>query len=435
MKNKLIVISFDALQINDLEKIFKLPFMAKLKNKMSVVRNLREVYPTLTYPIHVSMVTGVTPNKHGVWHNQKPSINPEEPDWNIMGSNWFWERENIKVQTLQDAVFKTGRIVATVSWPVTAGEKRGINIPEIWPSGRCSEKAESVFAAATSGSVMEKYYQKYMAYYNWKTNDDASAYVPEIAIEIIKSEKPDLMLCHVLNMDHTRHIYGETGPEVDECLRQIDILVQRFIDATKEAGTYEHTNFVFLGDHGQINIKRQMNLNVFLKQKGLITTNSEFNPEIYKAYSFSAGFSTHIILKDPENESDLKAVETVLKEAKELYPQYIERIYTKEEVNDAEGLSGEFSFVLEGTEGTLFKNELSEHEIVCLSGDGFRYQGMHGHHPDKGYKPPLAAFGPDIKEGVIINNGSMLDVCPTLAKLIGVEMNNVDGKCFDIIIQ
>ena len=53
---------------------------------------------------------------------------------------------------------------------------------------------------------------------------------------------------------------------------------------------------------------------------------------------------------------------------------------------------------------------------------------MHGHHPDKGPKPPFIAFGPDVKKGVRLNGVSMLDLCPTMARLAGVTMEGLVGK-------
>lgn len=74
MKNKLVVLSLDALQSNDLEELLGMPNFSKLKNKISIVKNLEEIYPTLTYPIHTTMLTGGTPDKHGIFHNQKSDI-------------------------------------------------------------------------------------------------------------------------------------------------------------------------------------------------------------------------------------------------------------------------------------------------------------------------------------------------------------------------
>ena len=434
MDNKLVVLSLDALQSNDLDFLFRLPNFSKLKEKMAIVKNLEEIYPTLTYPIHTTMVTGVTPDKHGIFHNQKSDISPEDHDWSLMGSNWYWYKENIKVKTLVDAFYEKNKTVATVCWPVTAGDKRGINIPEIWPKRSHNHLAESVFKKASSDIAFERYFDTYISKFDWQNNEDLVRFTPEIALDILKTDKPDLLLCHIIWLDHIRHTYGVEGEEVKDCLRQLDVLVGRFVDSTKQAGTYENTNFIILGDHGQINIERIFDLNILFVENGLIQLDENKNPKDYIAYGFSAGFSTQIVLKNPNNQEDIEKVYKVLNKIKEEYPNCIEKIYTKEQALKEENLEGSFSFVIEGTEGTYFG---IKYEGNPLNKKGqpeyYIYSATHGHSVKKGIKPPLLAFGPDINEHTIIEKAKMLDVCPTLAKLSNVKMDNLMGNVLNIL--
>ena len=145
MKHKLIVISLDALQTGDLDLLETLPYASKWLKHAAIARNVREIYPTLTYPIHTTLITGVYPETHGIIHNQKASISPDEPDFSLMGSDWYWEKKFVKVPTLVDAVFADGRTAASVNWPVTAGDKRGCNCPEIWPVKALQEDPREVY--------------------------------------------------------------------------------------------------------------------------------------------------------------------------------------------------------------------------------------------------------------------------------------------------
>ena len=80
MQRKLIVLSFDALQSNDVDVLERLPYCSELFKGAAIVRSVREVYPTLTYPIHTSILTGVTPATHGIFHNQRSSVQPERAE-------------------------------------------------------------------------------------------------------------------------------------------------------------------------------------------------------------------------------------------------------------------------------------------------------------------------------------------------------------------
>ena len=430
MKHKLIVISLDALQTDDLPLLQTLPYASEWMKNACIARNVHEIYPTLTYPIHTTLITGVYPETHGIIHNQKASLTPDEPDFSLMGSDWYWQKEHIQVPTLADAVFADGRTVASVNWPVTAGEKRGFNCPEIWPVKALQEDPREIYRNTASDNVYDRYYDRYIAQYNWKNNDDLLTYGGEIAIDLIEKEKPDLMLYHAVHLDHIRHKYGDHAPETEDCLKTLDILVHRIIEATRRAGTYENTNFVILGDHGQIDIDRVFYLNNALRDAGLIQVDENGVPVSYDAYSFSAGFSTHVYLRDPSDAQLVDKVGAILAGLQKAFPQYIERIYTKEEATRLEHLTGGFSFVLEGTEGTILQSEVNNGPYVRIKTDpNFKgYGAMHGHHPDKGPKPPFMAFGPDVKQGVQLDGVSMLDLCPTMAALAGVQMEGMVGK-------
>lgn len=430
MKNKLVVLSLDALQTNDLDLFLTLPYAAQWRKRAAVVRNVREIYPTLTYPIHTTLITGVRPEVHGIIHNQKASITPEVPDFSLMGSDWYWQKEAIRVRTLADAVFDDGRTAAMVNWPVTAGEKRGWNLPEIWPVKAYGEDPRQVYQQASSDNVFERYYDAFVGRYDWKSNDDLVSYGGEIALDILKRERPDLMLYHAVHMDHTRHVYGDAAPETQDCLKTLDILVHRIVEAADDG----HTNFVILGDHGQIDVKQHFFLNNALRDAGLIRVNADGKPVSYDAYAFSAGFSAHIYLRDPKDAALIERVGAVLDGIHKAFPQYIDRVYTAKEAHEEEGLSGAFSFVVEGSLGTILSGTLGGEAYLLRADepDYALYRAMHGHHPAKGNKPPFIAFGPDVRAGVVLDGADMLDICPTLARLAGVTMEGLPGKPLDL---
>jgi predicted AlkP superfamily pyrophosphatase or phosphodiesterase len=432
MKKRLIVLSFDALQSNDVEILERLPYCAELFKSAAIVRSVREVYPTLTYPIHTSILTGQPPAVHGIFHNMRSSLAPECPDWNIMGSDWYWEKKYVKAKTLVDAAWDAGHEAATVSWPVTAGDMRGINLPEIWPIR--GEDPRALFARAASPRAMELYYDRFYRHFDWKNNEDLVEYAVEAGIDIARSHAPDLLFCHVVHLDHFRHVYGDASREVEVCLRMLDVVAGRFVQATKDAGTFGDTNFVILGDHGQIDIDQLFNMNVLLREAGLIDADANGTAAAYRAYSFSAGFSAHINLAEGADEALRARVHETLLNIQARFPAYIERVYTAEEALSEEGLAGGFSFVVEGTRGTQFMNELTGSVVIPRCSAAYRsFAANHGHHPSKGFKPPFIAFGPDVRPGARVETGDMLDECPTLAALAGLEMPGLPGKPFDIL--
>lgn len=431
MSHKLVVLSIDSLQTNDLPFLQSLPNFSTILSKCALVKNVREVYPTLTYPIHTTIITGVTPDKHGVPHNQLPSINHEDPDWSIMGSDWNWYSHSNKAYSLMDAANDKGLVTASVAWPVMGGQKPTYNLAEIWPNSK--EAYLETLQRSCTANVLEDYYETHLKPIDWSRKPDMDSFGVEISADMLRRHKPDLMLIHSVCLDHARHKYGDEHEMVNECLVRVDSIVGEIIDACKEAGTFEETNFVILGDHGHIDVKYAFNLNKLFVEHGFIRVDENNNVKDYDAYSFSAGFSTHIMIKNKENIDMQEKVYSMLKKIKEEHQDYIETFYTAKEAIENEGLAGDFSFVIEGIEGVVFLNDVSGDLIISSSEGNYNYyKGMHGHHPSKGNKPPFIVYGPAITKNIVIESGDMIDECPTLARLLDVKMPNMDGKEFPI---
>lgn len=306
MAHKLVVVSFDSLQTNDLYALASMPFFSKILPNSAVVKNIRPIYPTLTYPIHTTMITGVRPQQHGIIHNQIPGLWRQNPDWSLYGSDWYWQRKHVKTSTLLDTARESGKKAACVLWPVTAGEKGVLNVPPIWPDKK--QDPQALLKEAMSDEAYARFYKRYHAHYDWSNVDDMHHYGAEIALEILEHDCPDLLLHHVEHLDAARHHYGDRAPEVHDCLRELDILAGRYLAVTQRAGTYEDTNFVFLGDHGQIDIETVFLLNRLFVEEGLIQLDETGQPVDYLAYGFSAGFSSEIFVKHPEDTALCKRV-------------------------------------------------------------------------------------------------------------------------------
>ena len=99
-------------------------------------------------------------------------------------------------------------------------------------------------------------------------------------------------------------------------------------------------------------------------------------------------------------------------------------------------LAGPFDYVIEGLLGTSFGNNCKG-ELICPT-DNSDYKlsvSAHGHLPEKGPQPIFFAAGPDIREGVVIQRGELIDEAPTYAAILGVEMPWAQGKAMREILK
>ncbi|HEY3883757.1 MAG TPA: alkaline phosphatase family protein, partial [Vicinamibacterales bacterium] len=77
------------------------PALHQLVRHGAVALAVRSVFPALTFPAHVTLVTGALPARHGVVYNEP--FEPASPS-----GRWIWNASAIRVPTLWDAVRTRG---------------------------------------------------------------------------------------------------------------------------------------------------------------------------------------------------------------------------------------------------------------------------------------------------------------------------------------
>jgi len=124
---RLLLISLDAAFEEDAAFLLSLPNLGALADRGVFCQRVQTIYPSLTYPVHTTLLTGCYPDKHGIGHNEKfvPRLPPEKRPWH-------WDAEEIQAETLHQAAWRAGREVASILWPVS-GHNRAIryNFPEV----------------------------------------------------------------------------------------------------------------------------------------------------------------------------------------------------------------------------------------------------------------------------------------------------------------
>ena len=429
-KNKhLIVASIDAMVFEDLEYCKKLPNFSKIMDGASIIERVRTIYPSVTHPVHATMITGCTAGVTGAVNNS--IFNWDAPD---KGNGvWYNFLDQIKCETLFHVAKRAGLTTAVSSWPVTNGGVEYIDylVPcalEVDFEGFDNpiDAYRNLGACDEIIDIIEEAVRRYTHENKHPAVEDFQAYC---CCEIIKRFKPNILLTHPSYVDNQRHAGGVYGEKVEMALRATDEWLGMMLDAIKEAGIEDTTDFVFLSDHGQINITRVISPNVYLADKGLITYDENGDLVDWKAYSKSTGASAHVYLKDASDKKTYDYVYKLLCDMAEEGIYGFERVYTTEEVKEKYNLFGEFSFVLETDGYTSFGEWLTRPSVRPHDPSDYRFgHGTHGHEPCKGPQPPFVAKGPSFKSGVVIPNGSILDHAPTFAAVFGLEMPEAMGK-------
>lgn len=419
-----IVISQDAMVYEDVEYLKTLPNFSKVWDRCARVDRVRSIYPTLTYPCHTSMMTGVYPDRHGI-------INNEQTRLFELKSPWVHFRESVKVPTIFDCAKAAGLTTASVFWPVM-GNDPSIDylINEYWPQSPEETIEECFRNSGTSEEVMQKAVLPNMGLIHptVRKHPEVDRFMHACACDIIRHFKPNLLLLHPANVDHYRHVTGLFTERVRQGLYEIDLWFGEILRACQEAGIYEDTNFFIISDHGQLNVVRNVAINAVLAEAGLVTLDEEGNVKDYIAAGKSTGLSCQVYLKDPDNKADYDKTYATLRKMADDGIYGFSRVYTKKEVEQEEHLSGDFSFILETDDYTSFSNDWHRPFMRKPSNTSYRLgTATHGHHPDKGPQPTLIAFGPDLVPGAVLDKASIIDEPVTIAHTMGLHMENTDG--------
>lgn len=431
---KLIVISADAMVDADLPLLFEQPVFKDILPRLSLMEKVRTIYPTVTYPAHTSMASGAYPDKHGVTSNEdrEPGMIGELP--------WCWFHRAVKVKDIFDAAKAAGYTTASVYWPVT-GNHPSIDylIDEYWPQDENDSLIEAFRRAGSSEEVIKKVIEGNIQGARMRYHPESDAMGARFVTSMIREFRPDVLFFHPANIDHFRHATGLFSEDVSQAVRDTAKYLADIIQATKDAGVFDETNFVLMSDHGQMNVNRVIHPNVILADNGLIRLDENGNPVSWDAFAHSVGMASYVYLKPGADDALRTKVHELLKHLADEGIYGISEVFTRDEIDQKEKLSGDFEFVLE-TDGYISFGQRLTRPLVTVYGDKKNHDyrlghATHGYLPDKGPQPVFMAWGPDFKEGLRLERRPIVDIPCTLAKLLGTVLPDADGRPIDELIK
>lgn len=433
-KKHLIVVSVDALVYEDLEYAKNFPMFKKILEEGSLVKRVRTIYPSLTHPVHASIITGNAAGKTGVPCNEIFKAGKKNRPW----YNYL---NQIKCETIFHAAHDAGLTTAACCWPVTAGKNEVIDylIPTALNEDMENNEDNPVEVYRKLGAtdnvidIIEKSLEKYGCDLGHPDVDD---FLIECAAEVIKKYKPNVLFTHPAYVDSARHRTGLFSSMVNTAIEKTDEWLIKLWNAVCDAGIEDETDLVVLSDHGHLNICRTICPNVLLADEGLLKTNEKGELQSWEAYISSCALSAHVYLSRPDDVTLWDKVYNLLNRLANEKLYGFERVLTREEVQEIYGLDGDFSFVLETDGYTSFKEDCTRPIVRELNVKDYRYgNSTHGHMPEKGLQPPFLAMGPSFQNKVVLEYSSILNFAPTFAKILGVEMSDAEGTAINEIIR
>ncbi|QHB70757.1 ectonucleotide pyrophosphatase/phosphodiesterase [Stenotrophomonas rhizophila] len=217
---KLLLVSIDGLRADMLDRGIT-PNLSRLVDGGVRARWMTPSYPSLTFPNHYTLVTGLRPDHHGIIHNSMHEdalgsfrLSKREA---VTDARW-WGGEPIWVGA-ENAGVRT----ATLSWPGSEAAIQGVR-PSQWRTYDAS-----VPLPARVDQVL-----------GWVGQTDADA--------------PRLVTLYMEQVDHAGHDHGPDSPEYAAAIGEVDAAIGRLLDGLQSRGLDASTNVIVVSDHGMATV-------------------------------------------------------------------------------------------------------------------------------------------------------------------------------------
>jgi predicted AlkP superfamily pyrophosphatase or phosphodiesterase len=391
----------------------KIPFLRSLMRDGTYARGVTGVWPTVTYPSHTTLLTGLSPAEHGIYNNLE--FDPK----NTFANAWFWYARQIRVPTLWQAAHEAGLSTASIGWPVSVGATAvDFLIPEYWRVARLTDVDPSDALLAAALSRPEDLLQKMQARLGpYMRGNDPSPPGDEIktryALDILKTQKPKFMTIHLSSLDEQQHGHGPFSPEADADLEVLDAQLAQLFAASR--ANDPKAIALVVSDHGFVQITHKVNLMQPFLRAGLLQSGGS-----WKAQPWSGSGMAAVMLHDPADSQTEAQVRDLLQAMKADPANGIAEVLERDAIKQ-HGAFPDASFLIVMKLGYYALTDATSPLVSEVKGT----LGSHGFSPE--YPEMRAAFfieGPGIARGRDLGLIDMRQVAPTVAQLLGVHLRS-----------
>lgn len=337
--------------------------------------SMQPSFPTLTFPNHYTIVTGLYPAHHGIVDNR------------------FYDTRTKKYYAInkKHEVQNGSWYGGTPLW-VLAEKQKMVSASFFW-----------VGSESDVQSTRPTYYFNYSEAFSF----DRRLQILQEWLNLPEEKRPHFITFYFPEVDHAAHRFGVYSEQTRNAVHDIDTVIGKMNDIAK--ATDLPINFIFVSDHGFTNVDTVNTLQVPQLDTGKFIT--------------SAGSTLiHIYAK---NKDDVMPLFQQLKQKEKNYTAYLEENvplrwhYGRKD--DKYGRIGDIVMVA--------------HMPYIFYSKGYKNIGVHGFDNAKQeMQATFYAWGPAFKEGLKINNFTNIHIYPMIAHLLGLKYNeeDIDGR-FEVL--
>lgn len=374
-KPYVIMISADGFRY-DYARKYKAENLQKFSSQGIQAKAMIPSYPSITFPNHWTLVTGLYPSHHGLIDNyfydyQRKEGYAMSDRKNAEDGSWYG---GVPLWGLAE---KQGMISASLMW---------------------------VGSASDAGGKRPTYYYPYHEKFT------PSQKVDKVIdwLQLPMDKRPHFISLYFPEVDGSGHHYGPDTKETENAVHLVDQAIGELVQKVNNLGL-KNVNYIFVSDHGMIKVDGARPLEI----PEMLMDKSRFD-----FYNSQTLLRVHV-----KNPSEVKTVYKELKSHKtEDYQVYLDKKLPKylhfAARDDKYNRIGQILLVPKAPKVFLPKGKTTS-------------AGKHGYNPRivPEMKATFFAWGPEFKDGLNIDEFSNVNVYPLVAKILGLKIDQpIDGK-------
>ena len=402
----------------------EIPTIRKLAAEGGRAEMMKASMPTVTWPNHTTLVTGVNPAKHGVVGNsyldrEKLMIVPLLPD------PLFNKEEIVKGPTIYDVAKGAGLKTAALIWPASRGAKTlDWTVPDVAP--------KALYEQYATPELLKEFTE---AGIPWELNEqwckegkgqDRDRMYAQMTNHVIRRHRPNVAVLHLVELDHVEHAKGPQSPEAYAALKFEDERVAE-VWAELQKSFPGKATLIVTADHGFFPYQQTVMPNVLLRQDGLLKALAgKITGGQVRMVSQGGGAFLYVLDKD-NRDALIARVADRFKEVEGVQLVITPKDFAKYGLADPLKNPQMADVVLSAKKGYSFSDSAAGELVVTAKTE--EVKGSHGYDPNEpGLNATFVAWGAGIQPGTKLGAISNLDVAPTMATLLGIKMPDPDGQ-------
>jgi predicted AlkP superfamily pyrophosphatase or phosphodiesterase len=221
-KPYIILISADGFRY-DLAEKYNASNLLRLSKQGVAASYMQPAYPSLTFPNHYSIITGLYPAHHGIVDNT------------------FYDKEKKEIYSIRNK-----KAVGDSSW---------YGGTPLWVLAEKQRMLSASFYWVASESAIQGVRPTYYYIYNDIISIDKRIEVVKNWLQLPEGQRPHFITFYFPEVDHQEHLHGPDSKEAADAVQFVDQSVEKLVEAIDPLGL--NINFIFLADHGMMKVDNE----------------------------------------------------------------------------------------------------------------------------------------------------------------------------------